>query len=95
MKVQNVIEETLSRIENVSYLIHKVYDLLNRIAEELRCDDVIGTKKKAADFIDYDVQTIDTLLKEGRIINYGRDRIFIFHKSELRDVREVRNKPDK
>jgi hypothetical protein len=88
MEIQNVIEavEHLSeRLANIEEKNRKMLDLLMK-----KCDEAVGGKKEAAKFIGYDEQTITTLLGEGRIINYGRGRIFIFHKSELLDLREVR-----
>ena len=88
MEIQNVIEavEHLSvRLANIEEKNRKMLDLLMK-----KCDEIIGTKKKAAEFIGYDEQTITTLLEEGRLVNYGRGRLFIFHKSELLDLREVR-----
>jgi excisionase family DNA binding protein len=52
---------------------------------------MISTKEKAASFMDLDKQTVENLIKEGRIINYGRGRLFLFNKSELTDIRKTRN----
>lgn len=92
MEIQNVVEV----IENLSEKVTQVEKINKKILELLleKCDEIIGTKKKAAEFIGYDEQTITTLLEEGRLVNYGRGRLFIFHKSELLDLREVRNEKD-
>ena len=92
MEIQNVVEV----INNLSEKVTQVEKINKKILELLleKCDEAIGTKKKAAEFIGYDEQTITTLLEEGRLVNYGRGRLFIFHKSELLDLREVRNEKD-
>jgi len=84
-KLEKMIEDILTKIEKVEKKL-----AISGITEEL-----IRTRARAAKFLDNaDAQTIDTLLKEGRIINYGRDRLYLFHKSELLDIREIRNERD-
>ncbi|MEA3452341.1 MAG: helix-turn-helix domain-containing protein, partial [Bacteroidota bacterium] len=75
-------------IEGLKQNMHIMNNLLKLILEKVDCNEVIGTKVEAAKFIGYDEQTITSLLDEGRIKNYGRGRIFIFHKSELLDIRK-------
>jgi len=78
-------------IVNITTDIIEMKNTLNKV----KLDEAVGTKIEAAKFIGYDEQTITSLLDEGRIISYGRGRIFIFHKSELLDIREVRNEEDR
>lgn len=88
MEIQNVAEvinNLLEKVTQVETNNKKILELLLK-----KCDEVIGTKKKAAEFLGYDEQTISALLEEGRLVNYGRGRLFIFRKSELLDLREVR-----
>jgi len=87
MENKNVEQE----IEKLNHNLIMMHGLLKLILEKVECNEVVGTKVEAAKFIGYDEQTITSLLDEGRIINYGRGRIFIFHKSELLDIRKVRN----
>lgn len=91
------------QIELIEYF-NKIEDMIVNITTDIiemkntlkkvKLDEVVGTKIEAAKFIGYDEQTITSLLDEGRIVNYGRGRIFIFHKSELLDIRKVRNEED-
>lgn len=92
-KYRLVSEEYLSKIEDNNEEILSQIKQLNEKVNLLGCSDsVIGTKIKAAEFIGYDHQSIDTLINEGRIINYGRGKIFTFHKNELMDLRNIRVK---
>ena len=92
-KYKLVSEEYLARIEDNNEEILSQIKQLNEKVDLLGCSDsVIGTKIKAAEFIGYDHQSIDTLINEGRIINYGRGKIFTFHKNELMDLRNIRVK---
>lgn len=81
-------------IEGLKQNMQIMNNLLKLILEKVECQEVVGTKIEAGKFIGYNEQTITSLLDEGRIINYGRGRVFIFHKSELLDIREVRNEED-
>lgn len=90
-KYRLVSEEFLSKIEDCNEEILSQIKQLNKKVDLLGCSDsIIGTKIKAAEFIGYDHQSIDTLINEGRIVNYGRGKIFTFHKNELMDLRNVR-----
>ena len=92
-KYRLVSEEYLAQIEDNNEEILSQIKQLNKKVNLLGCSDsVIGTKIKAAEFIGYDHQSIDTLINEGRIINYGRGKIFTFHKNELMDLRNIRVK---
>lgn len=54
-------------------------------------NDEMLTKQEAALFMHCDEQMVKKLENEGRIINYGRGRLLRYKKSELMDLREVRN----
>jgi len=86
MENKNVEQE----IEKLNHNLIMMHGLLKLILEKVECNEVVDTKKAAAKFIGYDEQTITSLIEEGRIVNYGRGRIFIFQKSELADLREKR-----
>lgn len=90
-KKLNELANLSSWLEHIEEQLIAYNDLLLTLSKQINNDEVIGTKKEAAQFIGRDEQTISNLLSEGRIINYGRGRLFIFHKSELMDVRERRN----
>jgi len=69
-KYRLVSEEYLSKIEDNNEEILSQIKQLNEKVNLLGCSDsVIGTKIKAAEFIGYDHQSIDTLINAGRIIN--------------------------
>ena len=83
--------EYLEKFEhNYEEILSQIRQLNHKVDAFVYSDGVIGTREAAADFIGYKAQTIDTLIREGRIINYGRGKIFIFHKNELMDLRNTR-----
>jgi len=92
METENVIEAMASMSEKIVNLEKSNQKILKYILE--KCEEAVTTKKKAASSIGCDQQTITTLLNEGRIINYGRGDLYLFHKSELLDIREVRIEKD-
>ena len=73
--------------ENILVRISKIEEQISGLGCE---EEAVSTRERAANFIGCDAQHIDTLIGEGRIINYGRGRFYMFKKSELLDVRKIR-----
>lgn len=67
------------------------YEKIAKKIDETSCDDKLVTKEEAAKVISCEEQMIKKLEHEGRITNYGRGRFLRYRRSELLDVREVRN----
>ncbi|MBE0514980.1 hypothetical protein [Sulfurimonas sp.] len=75
-------------LEHMIEMNHK--EILKKI-DSLSCNDRLITKEEAAEVISCEKQMIKKLEYEGRITNYGRGSFLRYRKSELLDLREVRN----
>lgn len=80
-------------MQNIQYELTSINSTIQKVESSMLAIDtkLVKSKTKAAIIADCSPQDITTMLKEGRIINYGKGKgDYRFRHSELLNLREIR-----